>query len=182
MVIKKQQDVEDTFDLDKLIKLKTKKKKINSSKKGSNFEREICKIFNDRFKTTNFCKTPGSGAYATTHNLPDHLKIYGDIISPINFKFCIECKNGYDKESIYSLINPSSQIWDFVKKLRIDTNKAGKEGMIVLKQSKQKILCILINNININLHNKIEVSLNKENILICKLEDLLNQPDYFWFE
>jgi Holliday junction resolvase len=74
--------MKDNYDISKLNK---KKKKVNSRAKGSTFERQIAKILNERFNTSEFSRTPGSGAFATTHSLPDHLKIYGDLITPQNF-------------------------------------------------------------------------------------------------
>ena len=91
--------MEDNFDISAL----KKKKKVNSRAKGSTFERQIAKMFNEKFNTKEFSRTPGSGAFATTHSLPDHLKIYGDLITPQNFKFCIECKKGYNDINLYSL-------------------------------------------------------------------------------
>ena len=89
--------MKDSYDMKKLRK---KKKRINSRSKGNSYEREVCKLLNERFETNEFSRTPGSGAFATTHNLPEHLKIYGDVITPIKFKYCIECKKGYNKEDI----------------------------------------------------------------------------------
>ena len=83
----------DNYDLSNLRK---KPKRKNSRTKGNTFERQIAKALNDRFDTTEFSRSPGSGAFATTHSLPDHLKIYGDLITPQKFKFCIECKKGYN--------------------------------------------------------------------------------------
>ena len=69
-----------------------KKRPVNSRRKGSNFERAIAKKLNGRFETEEFCRTPGSGAFGTTHkNLPDHLKIHGDLITPERFLYVIEC-------------------------------------------------------------------------------------------
>ena len=75
----------------------SKKKRVNSKRKGSNFERKIAKILNERLNTKEFSRTPGSGAFATTHkNLPENLRIQGDLITPTSFPFVVECKNGYD--------------------------------------------------------------------------------------
>ena len=65
--------MEDNYDFSAL----KKKKRVNSRAKGSSFERSIAKLLNDRFNTTEFSRTPGSGAFATTHTLPDYLKFMG---------------------------------------------------------------------------------------------------------
>jgi len=97
--------MKDDYDLSQLRK---KPKRKNSRTKGNTFERQVAKILNDRFKTTEFSRSPGSGAFATTHSLPEHLKIYGDLITPQKFKYCIECKKGYNNLNLYSLYNYSS--------------------------------------------------------------------------
>ena len=135
--------MEDNYDFSVL----KKKKKENSRAKGSTFERSIAKMFNDRFKTAEFSRTPGSGAFATTHSLPDYLKIYGDLITPMNFKYCIECKKGYNKENLYSLYNYSSDFWKFVDQCEKDSEKCQKIPMVIFKQDRQKILAIVPYNI-----------------------------------
>jgi Holliday junction resolvase len=111
--------MEDDFDFSNL----KKKKRVNSRTKGSSFERSICKILNERFNTTEFSRSPGSGAFATTHSLPEHLKIYGDLITPEKFKFCIECKKGYNHLNLYSLYNYSSEFWKFIEQCEKDSKK-----------------------------------------------------------
>ena len=71
------------------------KRRVNSRSKGNRFERKIAKLLNERFETKEFCRTPGSGAFGTTHaSLPKHIKVHGDLITPEKFKFVIECKSG----------------------------------------------------------------------------------------
>ena len=107
--------MEDSYDFEKLRK---KPKRKNSKAKGSAFERKVAKILNEHFETPDFQRSPGSGAYATTHNLPDHLKIYGDLITPKNFIYTIECKKGYndlDRRDIIALIKQDSHISNQLK-------------------------------------------------------------------
>ena len=80
--------MKDIIDIKKL----GKKKRVNSKAKGGAFERQIANILNERFDTKEFNRTPGSGAFATTHQLPEHITVAGDLITPLKFKFCIECK------------------------------------------------------------------------------------------
>jgi len=133
----------DDYDLTNLEK--NDKKKTNSKAKGSRFERKIAAMFNDRFKTKEFSRTPGSGAFATTHSLPEHLQIYGDLIAPKNFKYCIECKKGYSNIKINHLLDYSSQLWKFIKQCEKDSIKCNKEPMILFQQDRQPILAIIKN-------------------------------------
>ena len=170
--------MEDNYDFSVL----KKKKKVNSRAKGSTFERSIAKMFNDRFKTTEFSRTPGSGAFATTHSLPDYLKIYGDLITPMNFKYCIECKKGYNKENLYSLYNYSSDFWKFVDQCEKDSEKCQKIPMVIFKQDRQKTLAIVPYNIIYKSNNYIEIHKEEKRYKIYLFDDLLKEDDYLWID
>ena len=170
--------MEDNYDFSVL----KKKKKVNSRAKGSTFERSIAKMFNDRFKTAEFSRTPGSGAFATTHTLPDYLKIYGDLITPMNFKYCIECKKGYNKENLYSLYNYSSDFWKFVDQCEKDSEKCQKIPMVIFKQDRQKTLAIVPYNIIYKSNNYIEIHKEEKRYKIYLFDDLLKEDDYLWID
>ena len=176
--------MEDNYDISAL----KKKKRVNSRTKGNTFERQIAKLLNDRFNTTEFSRTPGSGAFATTHSLPDHLKIYGDLITPIKFKYCIECKKGYNKENLYSLYNYSSEFWGFLDQCEKDSEKCGKIPMVIFKQDRYPTLAIIPNHVQTNkLQQYIEIHKNETPFLtrvyrIYKFEDLLDDYDTIWFD
>lgn len=131
--------MKDNFNLDKL----KPKKRVNSHKKGGNFTLKITKILNERFNTKEFSKTPTSGAYATTHNLPEHLKIYGDIIVPKGFRFCIECKKGYNKESLYSLLDKQSDVWSWIYQNERDAVKSSMDSLLIIQQDRKPIIVVL---------------------------------------
>ena len=172
--------MEDNYDLKKL---RTKKKKVNSRAKGQAFERQIAGLLNDRFDTTEFARSPGSGAFASTHTLPEHLKIYGDLITPINFKYCIECKKGYNKENLYSLYNYSSDFWKFIDQCQKDSDKCGRLPMVIFKQDRHPILAIVPSNILYNSNNYIEIHRDGERIYrIYPLEHILKEQLYAWFD
>ncbi len=102
----------------------SKKRRVNSKRKGSNFERKIAKILNERFKTKEFSRTPGSGAFATSHkNLPKNLQIQGDLITPTTFPFVIECKNGYDVQ-LDDLFKRKSDFKSFISQAQNDASHA----------------------------------------------------------
>ena len=174
--------MEDNYDISGL----KKKKKVNSRTKGSSFERQIAKTFNDRFNTTEFSRSPGSGAFATTHTLPDYLKIYGDLITPQNFKYCIECKKGYNKENLYSLYNYSSDFWGFLDQCLKDSDKCDKIPMVIFKQDRQPTLAIVPSHVQTNkLQQYIEIQKQEDAFTlrvyrIYKLDDLLEDYDSLW--
>ena len=170
--------MKDNYDISTL----KKKKRANSRAKGSSFERTTAKLLNDRFNTTEFSRTPGSGAFATTHTLPDHLKIYGDLITPQNFKYCIECKKGYNKENLYSLYNYSSDFWKFIDQCEKDSEKCQKIPMVIFKQDRQQTLTIVPYDILYQSNNYIEIHKEDKIYRIYLFNDLLKEPDYAWID
>ena len=168
----------DKYDISSL----KKKKKVNSRAKGSTFERQISSMLNKRFDTKEFSRTPGSGAFATTHNLPSHLKIYGDLITPENFRYCIECKKGYNKENLYSLFNYRSDFWKFIHQCEKDSSFCHKEPMVIFKQDRQKTLTIVPSYITYSSDKYIEIHKGEKKYKVYYLEDLLKEEDYHWFD
>jgi Holliday junction resolvase len=168
--------MKDDYDISAL----KKKKKVNSRAKGSTFERQIAKILNDRLGTTEFSRTPGSGAFATTHTLPDHLKIYGDLITPQNFKYCLECKKGYNNQNLYSLYNHSSDFWKFIDQCQKDSEKCGKIPMVIFKQDRQPTLAIIPSNIVVESNNYIEIHKEGQYYRVYMFDDLLKEEDSIW--
>ena len=168
--------MEDNFEISKL----KKKKRLNSKNKGNTFQRKVAGLLNERFRTTEFCPTPGSGAFATTHNLPEYLKIHGDLITPKDFIFCLECKKGYNKENLGSLFNPNSVFWEFWKQAKRDADKAKKHPMLVIQQDRQKILVMTDSILPENL-NSITIIRDNCSYVIHELLDLLTLPNDFFF-
>lgn len=132
--------MQDDYDISKL----KKKKRKNSRTKGNTFEKKVCEILNERFETKEFNRTPGSGAFGTTHaNLPEHLKLHGDLITPLDFRFVIECKVGYGSRTLDGLFNDSEDIWKFIEQSEKDAQVSGKEPMILFKEDRRKILALV---------------------------------------
>lgn len=178
--------IQDDFDLTSLIA--NKKKRKNSRTKGNSFERKVAGILNEHFNTTEFMRSPGSGAFSTTHNLPEHLKFSGDLITPKNFRFIIECKKGYNKENLGSAFNNKSDLLNFIRQADRDARKIHKEFLIVFQQDRKDILCIFNNNTNVFLSCKaaaidhLILTIGKESYLMCRLPELLSLTRQFNFD
>lgn len=167
--------MEDNYDISKL---KPKKKRIHSKRKGNKFERDICKLLNERFDTKEFERSPNSGAYASTHNLPEYLKLYGDLITPINFKYTIECKKGYNNISFYNFLRyDSPDFWNLVKQSEKDSNQSGKPLLLIIKQDRKPALAVIKEDIDLP-----NMRLKKESTCYYMyfLDDLIGLPDEFW--
>ena len=170
--------MEDDFDFSNL----KKKKRVNSRTKGSSFERSICKILNERFNTTEFSRSPGSGAFATTHSLPEHLKIHGDLITPENFKFCIECKKGYNHLNLYSLYNYSSEFWKFIEQCEKDSKKCKRIPLVIFKQDRQPTLAIIPDTVEVLSDAKYIEIRNRKHYRMYLFEELIKCWDSMWFD
>ena len=168
--------MKDNFDLSNLA---APKKRINSRSKGSSFERKICNLLNSTFETKEFCRTPGSGAFATTHKLPEHLKIHGDLITPEKFKFTIECKKGYNKENLSSLFSSNSKLAEFISQAKKDSIKANKPFIIIWQQDRTDILCILDKCFIPNYRDMKHLTYQEH--IIVRLKDMLNSRRRLWF-
>ena len=118
-----------------------KKPRINSRAKGNAFERAIARKLNARFDTEEFCRTPGSGAFATTHKLPAYLQVHGDLITPKDFTFIIEAKRGYDIK-FEDIWKPKSQLFEFIAQAKRDGKAANKPWLLVYKKDRQKEIIV----------------------------------------
>lgn len=80
--------------------------------KGSTFERDVAKMFNEIYETNEFSRTFGSGAFVGKSNwdkrkgLSEEVKtaLAGDIITPKWFPLSIECKNYDDTPAYHNLL------------------------------------------------------------------------------
>ena len=153
-----------------------KKPRINSKKKGASFERKIAQTLNERFNTKEFCRTPGSGAFGTTHQLPSHLIVHGDLITPQNFKYAIECKNGYNLD-MADLLSSKSELDKFIDQAQLSAKKCNKDWMVIYKKNHSKELVIVESQIP-SLHNYICVS---NRFYVYYLKDVLSLTNDFWF-
>jgi Holliday junction resolvase len=150
----------------------SKKKRVNSKRKGSNFERKIAKILNERLNTKEFSRTPGSGAFATTHkNLPENLRIQGDLITPTSFPFVVECKNGYDVQ-LDDLFKRKSDFKSFISQAQKDASHANKEWMVIYQKTRRMAVVVVGKQYDV----KPELVLDKS-YFIYPLNEFLKLPD-----
>ena len=118
---------------------------INSKAKGSNLEREVCKIFKKCWPDKEFMRVPSSGAIMGQSNKIKHATIEenikevlsGDIICPSNFRFSVECKC-YASISFWDLFNESSDLNSWIKQCSEDAAFANKLPMLIIKINNHK--------------------------------------------
>lgn len=158
-----------------------KKKRINSRSKGNRFENKISKILNERFNTNEFCRTPGSGAFATTHKLPEYLKVYGDLITPEKFKYIIECKKGYNEEQVSDLFNIKSNICKMIDQAHRDSKKSSRDFLLIIGQDRKEPIAIT-NALTLPVNGfYLKGKINEVEIAMFRLTDLLAISDTHFF-
>jgi len=169
--------MKDDFDVSPL----KNKKKLNSRAKGNRFENKIAKQLNERFDTKEFCRTPGSGAFATTHKLPEYLKVYGDLITPEKFKFIIECKKGYNEQQVSDLFNPKSIISNMVSQADRDSRKSSRKFLLIIGQNRKDPV-VITNDTEINVQgNFLKGTVNRIKISLFSFKELLRIKDSNFF-
>jgi hypothetical protein len=172
--------MKDVFDVTPL----KKKKKVNSRAKGNRFENKVAKMLNERFETDEFCRSPGSGAFATTHKLPKHLQLYGDLITPEKFRFVIECKKGYNSEGISELLNPKSNTLSMIAQASRDSRKANKKFLLIVGQDRKDPIVFTEDKptqISSSAGLLFEGYVEETKVYILRLENLLKSPTSHFF-
>ena len=156
--------------------------KINSKNKGNSSERETAKILTERFKPHKFMRNVSSGAtfgagnryraYGVSEETKEVLS--GDIITPKEFKFCVENK-AYKSLDFWDLLNPSSDLFKWMEQCESDAKFSKKYPMLIVKINNHKRIVFV--------KEKLEGYYFECRGWYCYyLEELLNQPEDFFFE
>lgn len=164
------------YEIDKdFLSDKTKKKRKNSKDKGNRGELTLVKLLNTRFNTQEFSRVVGSGnrwshvAVVAKHYL-------GDICSPPNFKYLIECKFGYPQIDLCNTFdNGIPQLNEFLKQAEKDAGMAGKEPLVCWKKNHQPWLAVVK-----GLDRTFDYQLKYNDWVMVSLTKLLSLEDDFF--
>jgi len=121
-----------------------------SKSKGSSFERKIAQAFNDAFRQyypengviidKPFSRVLHSGAYFGGVNanrakaVSERIVDYGDISTPKNFPFVIECKFYKTSPTLKALIDQKNSQWDkWLDQVETDAKNSGLQPMLIVK-------------------------------------------------
>lgn len=135
----------DDIEVDDLINIKARKKKINSGNKGKRVERDLCKLLNERFHRP-FSRSVGSGNRWSQANLPSHAQqvFSGDLVCPENFLWVIEVKGGYDDIDLNSALEGgNAQIDQFLKQAAEESDRTGRKSMLLWKKDRKPWIVFL---------------------------------------
>lgn len=171
----------------------TRRKGINSKKKGNKGELDCTKLLNERFDgKALFHRNVMSGAYVGGQNVENTktlteeqmLAFAGDIsCNNAKFKFTIEHKF-YEKLDFYDLFNASSKLFEWYGQSETDAALVHKEPLLIVKTNNHKRIAFVNMSYMIRnpyLDNDKIVFIHKGKACMW-LEDLLTAPDSFFFE
>jgi len=173
-------------------KKKKKKKKKNSGEKGKRGERNLAKVLKERFGFE-FTRTVGSGnRWGQVSFLPQHATdtYSGDIVCPENFKFVIECKDGYNDLDLHFCVGSNkgyAKIDSWIEQ-SIDEAKRSERLPIITWKKDYKPWVALVRKIDLPMRRKPYLVIWKSFHMIYNdwavlpLTALLELPDEFWFK
>lgn len=179
--------MDEDFDVDDVLNSYNKKKKKNSGRKGKRGERGLIDELKSRFSNMAFSRTLGSGNRGDQVNLTETAKkiFTGDIVTPDNFVFTIECKHGYNNISLERAIKRAkgnSVIDSFLSQAKKDSEKVNKKPMMCWKKDYQPWLVFLkTENVPKELKD-IKEHLTYKEWSVLPLVKILECPDSFFFE
>lgn len=163
------------FEIDPIWERENTKKKINSGQKGNRGENGVIDLLTERFGLP-FSRVPDSGARMSQVAIPEELKqaYVGDIVMPVKFKFCIECKNGYDDVSLDNILfknAPNAVLDGFLRQVQKDADRVDKKPMLCWKKTRKPYLAFTKE------YKVSEYGMWYRDWIVCQLTDLLKLPD-----
>ena len=148
------------------------KKKLNSKTKGNRVEREIAKLFEERFNK-DFKRVPGSGSFFSANPIKLTENLSGDIMTPENFRYSIEIKARKDMSFFNILFPPNKELDNFITQVEKDANLTGKKPLLIIKINNRPPFCLIK-----NMPSKIKY----KDYSIILLSELFKKKDDFFFE
>jgi len=119
---------------------------MSANSKGKDFERKIAKLFSKRFKSrtgidNSFMRNlTGSGAFFGGKNahraktVSDKDLNTGDIVTPLNFNYTIECKHYKTPPSFGGIVKQKILQWDkWIDQVMTDSKTSGKKPLLIVK-------------------------------------------------
>jgi hypothetical protein len=163
---------------------------VNSKNKGNTFERKISKILSERFEehtgiAAAFRRNIDSGSFFGASNQrriethgTEHAN-FGDILTPEDFKFAVECKHYKTPPTFGAIIKGEYKLFDtWIDQAKQDAENAGKFWMIISKFNNVEEFVIIQPGF-VSIQPKVVMRYKGSDIV--PLKALLTEPDYFFF-
>lgn len=162
-----------------------------SKQKGNRFEADVAKTLSERFQErlgveVGFRRTLDSGAFyggsnatkTETHNLD--YAVFGDIVSPRDFRFIIECKHYSTAPKLNSLFDGYAE-WDgWIGEAEYDSKTSGKDWVLVMKYNHVKPM-VIIETKHLDLSLFSHHIIYKTSYSVIRFEEFLKLEENFFF-
>ena len=158
-----------------------------SKTKGSAFENDMSKLLNATYGTEQFARTPGSGAWMGRSNsakksgvaqeAQDTLR--GDLITPKDFPYIIECKNYADSPAYHKIIQgPDAKLDGWLKEVEFDATEAELEPMLWFKTTRKGAYVAVKSKLLVGVD--FEYMLKYRDYTVVSLETFKSHSTAFW--
>lgn len=164
---------------------------VNGKSKGNSYERDISNKLSERFEKhtgieKSFRRNIDSGSFfgaknfyrTKTHDLDN--ACFGDIMTPKDFKYTIECKNYKTAPTLSLIMKGKIKQWDeWIKQSEHDAENANKKPLLIMKYNGVNSMIVTkecLKSFNVNpyvLYGEYKIYL---------LDEFLTIPDSFFFE
>lgn len=162
---------------------------VNGKQKGNSFERDISNKLSKRFEKHTglekaFRRNADSGSFfgaknfyrTKTHDLDN--ACFGDIMTPKEFVYTIECKNYKTAPTMSLILKGKVKQWDeWLQQANHDADNAGKKPLLIMKYNGTST-CIMTKEI----FSEINPYIIYNEYKIYLLDDFLKLPDNHFFE
>jgi hypothetical protein len=181
----------DDFEVDDLLadyEKRSKKKRINCSVKGKSQERQLVKVFNERFQHI-IEKHPDDGAWSRSvgsgnrwgqhvHLSKKASEIYSsDFVVPNWFRFTMESKSGYNDIDLCTAFDGGhTELDEFLQQVANDGIRSGRDPLLVWKKDYKPRVAFL----KVPLPKKFVYRFHYREWTAISLEDLLSLQDDFF--
>ena len=164
---------------------------VNGKNKGNSFERKISNLFSERFESytgipKSFRRNSDSGSFfggknkKRTESYDLEKATFGDIITPTNFLFTIECKFYKEVPSFGMLVKKNITKWDtWINQAANDANAANKKFMLIIKYNSINEIVLLEEKV---MDEIFTYKVNDKIYYVYNLSDILSLNDNFFFE
>jgi len=169
-----------------------------SKKKGNKFESRVCECFSSRFESltgakNSFVRNPYSGsatggknAKLVRDNVEEH-KNFGDIMTPMGFKFVIECKHYKDQPTFSFVVKQSIGNWDkWINQVETDSKTSGKKPLLIIKYNLVDEVVFVNDGTYTEIQTIGDTCLNPvikyKGWWVYRLNEFIKLPDKFFFK
>ncbi len=161
-----------------------KRKKLNSGDKGKRVERQLVKVLNDRFGG-GFSRSVGSGnRIGQVSYLPTHARdtFTGDLVCPENFRWCFECKGGYNEIDLCSAFEDGSAALDkFLQQAEEEAKNCGRKPLLLWKKDRKPWL-VFVKSDDLPEEWKADYQMQYKDWMIVSFNKLLKEHDSYWIK